>query len=100
MIALTCCDVAESVLVARSSPQAAAQKGRNNFPKSELIQPASRAEQVTKRRRLEGKQHVGPCLEDCQEILNRISKQTPRVGKVEITDDDVLQPLKQMFNGK
>ena len=100
MIALTCCDVAESVLVARSSPQAAAQKGRNNFPKSELIQPASRAEQVTKRRRLEGKQHVGPCLEDCQEILNRISKQTPRVGKVEITDDDVLQPLKQMFNDK
>ena len=100
MIALTCHDVAESVLVARSSSHAAVQKGRNNFPKSELIQPASRAEQVTKRRRLEGKQHVGPCLEDCQEILNRISKQTPRVGKVEITDDDVLQPLKQMFNDK
>jgi hypothetical protein len=39
-------------------------------------------------------------LEDCQEMLNRISKLTPRVGKVEITDADVLQPLKQMFNDK
>jgi hypothetical protein len=61
------------------------QKGRNNYPKSELIHPTSRADQLTKRRRLDGKQYVGPCLEDCQEMLNRISKLTPRVGKVEIT---------------
>ena len=97
MIALTCSDIAESVLVARSSSSNGISKGRSTYPKSEIIHPVSRAEQVTKRRRLEGKQHVGPCLEDCQEMLNRISKLTPRVGKVEITDTDVLQPLKQML---
>ena len=70
MIALTCSDVAESVLVARSSPLTVMQKGRNNYPKSELVYPTSRADQLTKRRRLGGKQHVGPCLEDCQEMLN------------------------------
>ena len=100
MIALTCTDVAESVLAALSSSSTVMSKGRSTYPKSELIHPVSRAEQVIKRRRLDGKQHVGPCLEDCQEMLNRISKLTPRVGKVEITDADVLQPLKQMFNDK
>ena len=71
-------------------------KGRNTFPKSELMYPHNRSEQLAKRRKVYGKQHVGPCLEDCQEILNRIRK----VGKVEIQDDDILQPIKHMFNDK
>ena len=62
--------------------------------------PPNKVEQVIKRRRLAGKQHVGPCLEDCQEVLNRISRMMPRVGKREITESDILQPIQQMFSDK
>jgi hypothetical protein len=71
-----------------------------NFVKSVLVYPPNKAEQMIKRRRLAGKQYVGPCLEDCQEVLNRINRMLPRVGKLEITASEILQPIQQMLSDK
>ena len=100
MIALTSTATAEPAYVADPFRVSSSQRGKTTFVKSELSHPLKKAEQVSKRRRLDGKQHVEPCHEDCQEILNRINRLTPRVGRIEITDSEVLQPLKRMFGDK
>jgi hypothetical protein len=100
MIALTSTATAEPAYVADPFRVSSSQRGKTTFVKSELSHPLKKAEQASKRRRLDGKQHVEPCHEDCQEILNRINRLTPRVGRIEITDSEVLQPLKRMFGDK
>jgi hypothetical protein len=74
------------------------QSRKASFALTEIVHPIPKAEQLVKRRRLGHKQYVEPCLEDCQEIISRINKIVPRVGKHEITQSDILTPLQGMFN--
>ncbi|CAL1128628.1 unnamed protein product [Cladocopium goreaui] len=100
LIALTQSEPAVPTLTAGHHRVIQPSRPKATFVKSELMYPPNKVEQVIKRRRLAGKQHVGPCLEDCQEVLNRISRMMPRVGKREITESDILQPIQQMFSDK
>ena len=100
MIAMTAVSATEQACVADPFRVSSNQRSKTTFSKSELSHPLKKAEQVSKRRRLDGKQYVDPCHEDCQEILNRINRLTPRVGKTEITDSEVVQPLSNMFGDK
>ena len=73
---------------------------REASPRSEVVYPMPRAEHLQKRRRLAGKRSLEICLEDCQEVLNRVKQVLPRVGKMEIQQSDILNALKAMFPDK
>ena len=99
LIALSQCQVGEPTLVSNPAGRVINSQSRKaNFALTEITHPIPKAEQLVKRRRLGHKQYVEPCLEDCQEIISRINKIVPRVGKFEITQSDILTPLQGMFN--
>ena len=70
------------------------------FARSELISPEPRDENLAKRRRLEGKQHVVLDLELLQGIIGSIKNILPRVGKHEIRDETILNQLQEIFPEK
>ena len=98
LIALSQCEVTEPTLVAHKVIGHPSRKYQ--FTRSELVYPESRSEQLAKRRRMVGKQNPEICLEDCQEILSRIDRVAPRVGRKEITDETIVQPLQRMCHDK
>ena len=53
-----------------------------------------------KRRRLTGKQSTEPYLEDYQNCLQKIHQVTPRVGKYQITNAQILANLQRLFPDK
>eukprot|EP00438_Fugacium_kawagutii_P005439 Skav226195 [mRNA] locus=scaffold2212:160140:165589:- [translate_table: standard] len=67
------------------------------FIRSDVIYPETRASPDAKRRKVTGKQGEMPSLESCQQVIQSVSSQTPRVGKVEITDHVIIQHLQDLF---
>ena len=70
------------------------------FVRSELVSPENREGHENKRRRLDGKQTVSPPLEVFQGLMSTLSQSIPRVGKVEITNPNVLHQLQELFPEK
>ena len=86
----------EPCLVLRS----ARKTGPSRFVRSELVFPESRVSPEAKRRKLTGKQSELPSLESFQQIIQTISIRAPRVGKIEITDSEILTDLQNLFPQK
>lgn len=55
---------------------------------------------MPKRRRLAGKQSELPSLESFQQVIQSISALLPRVGKIEITNHDIIHSLQNLFPEK
>eukprot|EP00438_Fugacium_kawagutii_P026412 Skav210812 [mRNA] locus=scaffold2924:156234:161009:- [translate_table: standard] len=78
-----------------TTPQA-----KPKFPLSEIVTPPSRSEVQVKRRRLEGKQAEEMSMEQLQEMFARLDSMVPRVGKKEITDEQIQRTLSDLFKDK
>ena len=87
---------AEPCLVLGSARKA----GPPKFVRSEVTFPEPRASPEAKRRKLTGKQSELPSLESFQQIIQTISIRAPRVGKVEITDSEIVNDLQNLFPQK
>ena len=70
------------------------------FVRSEVVHPEPRASPDAKRRKLTGKQSEVPSLESYQHVIQSISSRTPRVGKVEIRDQETISELQMLFPQK
>ena len=70
------------------------------FARSELITPEPRDENLSKRRRLEGKQRVIPDVDILQGIINSVEQILPRVGRYEIQNQAILNQLQEIFSDK
>ena len=69
---------------------------KSKFETSEVIYPESRASPDAKRRKLTGKQSELPSLEMFQQVIQTITQRVPRVGKIEITDHELLTELQTL----
>jgi transposase InsO family protein len=74
--------------------------GPPKFVRSEVVFPEPRASPEAKRRKLTGKQSELPSLESFQQIIQTISMRAPRVGKMEITDSEIVTDLQNLFPQK
>jgi transposase InsO family protein len=73
---------------------------QEKFPRSALSKPTPMHDKDEKRRRLTGKQSTEPYLEDYQSCLQKIHQVTPRVGKYQITNPQILADLQRLFPDK
>ena len=73
---------------------------RDRFPKSELTRPEPGLNNTEKRRKLNGKQATEASRETCQHVMKQIENLVPRVGKVEITHEDIRRGLQIILTGK
>ena len=73
---------------------------KSKFERSEVIYPESRASPDAKRRKLTGKQSELPSLEMFQQVIQTITQRVPRVGKIEITDHELLTELQNLVPQK
>ena len=76
------------------------QNAREKFPKSTLVTPAPMDDPAAKKRRLTGKQTSHISKELCQQILDKVNDELPRVGKYEITSPTTLRMLQHIFPEK
>ena len=70
------------------------------FERSELVQPIRRADPENKRLKTDRHQGDAPSLEMCQQVIQMISSNFPRVGKREFTEKEAKQQLQQIFPDK
>ena len=70
------------------------------FPKSEVLVPHARAEAGAKRSETERNQGDLTTLEMCQEAIQLIGLELPRVGKREITNHPHIKMLQGIFQDK
>ena len=75
-------------------------RGKSQLALSELISPTAHAMPGAKRARLDQRNSEQPSLEACKELIQKVDKILPRVGKREITDESVLQQLQNLFPEK
>ena len=103
-VAKIMCQKSQSICCTAMNPVYAADSRRPRpkltFARSELIMPESRDENLSKRRRLEGKQKVTPDKDVLQGIINAIGQILPRVGRHEIQDHVILNQLQELFDDK
>eukprot|EP00435_Cladocopium_sp_Y103_P022606 s1610_g5.t1 len=70
------------------------------FEKSAVISPQPRTNIGAKRAKTDHHQGAKPSLEMCQDVIQEVGKLTPRVGKVEITNQAVLNMIQNVFPEK
>lgn len=70
------------------------------FVRSEVVHPEPRASPDAKRRKLTGKQSEVSSLESYQHVIQSVSIRAPRVGKIEITDREIISELQNLFPQK
>jgi len=75
-------------------------RAKPKFTPTELVSPRPASESEVKRRRLSGKQGTSQSLEGFQNVLSKICKVLPRVGKTEIKDPPLIYQLQQLFPDK
>ncbi|CAL1170962.1 unnamed protein product [Cladocopium goreaui] len=96
------CFATANVGVPTDEPSLAVTKVRKppSFPKSEVLSPLARSKEGAKRSKTDPNQTLLPTLEMCQEAIQAVGNHLPRVGKTEITDQAVLNMLKNVFPDK
>lgn len=70
------------------------------FARSELVTPGQRESLGAKRLKSDSCQGVAPTLEMCQQVIQDLSQQLPRVGRREITQENIVQQLQNIFPDK
>ena len=75
-------------------------RSKPQFPKSETVIPTSRASQGNKRPKSDPLQGIAPTLEMCQQAVQAVNEELPRVGKREIHNNQTITMLQQVFPDK
>ena len=72
----------------------------SSFERTQLSNPVEIHDHGVKRRRLDGKQSIGPTQSQCQEVLQNLDSLLPRVGRREVQDSEILKKLQEIFPDK